>query len=160
MLAWIHFQLSVVLGVLCLTHAQICRENIALLADSKLDHLHTVLSRRVKSVLEWHFQEEGFICSLWSAFATVLILYPDLLYLHTGTSFSLSNSNLGKSSPTLFQLKCAVTSVLLLPLSIDISHAHFCIIFVSFVYAFCWHLHGPMLHVRNNLPVDANHSVL
>lgn len=99
------------------THTQICRENIVLLADSKLDLLHTVLSRCVKSVLEWQFLEERFICSfsdlhLLQSWFFILIFCTCTLALH---SYSFSKSNLGKISPTLFQLKCTVTPLLPLP---------------------------------------------
>lgn len=167
---WINVNLDL-LPVVCsaghslavsVTHAQICRENTVLSADNKLDLLHTVLSTCVKSVLEWHFLEECFICSfrnlhLLQSWVFTRLCCTCIVALH---SHSFWRSNLGKSSPPLFQLKCSHTCISPPLLATVISHAHFCIIFVSFVYTFCLHLHGPVLYVWNNLPGDANHSFL
>lgn len=123
-----------------------------LLAENRLDWLHTALSGWIKSDLEWHFLKEHFIChfsdlQLLQSWFLILICCTCMLSLH---SLCFSNSDLGKISPAISQLEnacisCHFQPVFLVPSpATDISLHHLLLICLCFLPVFTWH-HAPCI---------------
>lgn len=157
MLTCILFQWSTVLGILWVLHREICTKNRVLLAENRLDFLQYSVSRCIKPVLKWHFLKEHFICSfsdlqLLQSWFLILICCTCLLALR---SHCCSNSDLGKISPAISQLKCTVMPVFLVPSpATDISLHHLCFICLCLLPVFM----APCS--MHDLLRNANHNVL
>lgn len=128
----------------------ICRENTVLLADNKLDLLHTVLSKYLKFVLEEGFLDKCFIHQL-----VCICCSPDSPASVHSLCFSkpnLNNNNKKKTSPFLFEFVFSLSYSGHWYFSQSFLYHLFCIC------AFCLHLRTSILHTY--FPVDAYCSVL
>lgn len=111
-----------------------------LLADNKLDLLHTVLSKYLKFVLEEGFLDKCFIHQL-----VCICCSPDSPASFHSLCFSKPNlnNNNNNNKPPFFCLNLSFLSPIL---ATDISHSHFCIIFFVSVHFACIYVLPCFIH--------------